>query len=72
MENAIFARGLQAFQERLAEAGEMLLVASSTYDPGIEADQIRALVARGVDGLLLIGHATSVTPISTPSFRSND
>lgn len=56
MENAIFAQGLQAFQERLGQAGFMLLVASSSYDPGIEADQIRALVARGADGLLLIGH----------------
>ncbi len=56
MENAIFARGLQAFQERLADAGFMLLVASSSYDPQVEADQIRALVARGIDGLLLIGH----------------
>ena len=56
MENAIFAQGLQALQERLGQAGLMLLVASTSYDPGIEEDQIRALVARGVDGLLLIGH----------------
>ncbi len=55
MENAIFARGLQAFQETLAEAGVTLLVASSNYDPVRELDQIRALVGRGVDGLLLIG-----------------
>ncbi len=56
MENAIFAEGLQAFQEELREAGFMLLVASSAYDPGVEAEQIRALVARGAEGLLLIGH----------------
>ncbi len=56
MENAIFAQGLQAFQERLGQAGFMLLVASSSYDPDIEEEQIRALVARGADGLLLIGH----------------
>ena len=56
MENAIFAEGLQAFQEGLREAGFMLLVASSAYDPDVEADQIRALVARGAEGLLLIGH----------------
>lgn len=55
MENAIFAQGLQAFQERLGQAGFMLLVASSSYDPDIEAEQIRALVARGADGILLIG-----------------
>ncbi|GAB5437655.1 LacI family DNA-binding transcriptional regulator [Falsiruegeria mediterranea] len=56
MDNAIFARGLQAFQDQLREKGYSLLVASSAYRPEIEKDQIRTLVARGVDGLLLIGH----------------
>lgn len=56
MENAIFARGLQAFQEGLHAQGYTLLVASHAYQPEIEAEQIRALVARGADGLLLIGH----------------
>ncbi|WP_377504587.1 LacI family DNA-binding transcriptional regulator [Octadecabacter sp. R77987] len=55
MENAIFARGLQAFQETLHAAGYNLLVSSSAYQPEMEAEQIRALVARGADGLLLIG-----------------
>lgn len=57
MDNAIFARALQAFQEALAEAGVTLLVASSCYDPERELEQIRALVGRGADGLLLIGAA---------------
>jgi LacI family transcriptional regulator len=56
MENAIFARGVQAFQEELHRQGYTLLVASSAYRPDIENEQIRALVARGADGLLLIGH----------------
>lgn len=56
MENAIFARGLQAFQEELQELGYTLLVSSSSYKPDIEEAQIRALVARGADGLLVIGH----------------
>lgn len=56
MENAIFARGLQAFQEELRQSGITLLVASSSYKPEIEAEQIRALVARGADALLLIGY----------------
>lgn len=56
MENAIFARGLQSFQNRLNDHGYTLLVASSAYDPEREEAQIRALVARGADGLLLIGH----------------
>jgi LacI family transcriptional regulator len=55
MENAIFARGLQAFQETLNDAGVTLLVASSSYRADLEEDQIRTLTARGADGLLLIG-----------------
>ena len=57
MENAIFARGLQALQEALAGDGITLVVATSNYDPAREAEQIRALLGRGVDGLVLIGEA---------------
>ncbi len=56
MENAIFARGLQAFQEELGRHGVTLLVSSSSYSPEIEEEQIRMLTARGADALLLIGH----------------
>jgi LacI family transcriptional regulator len=59
MENAIFARGIQAFQDELHSQFYTLLVASSSYDPEIEEEQIRTLVSRGVDGLLLIGHDRS-------------
>jgi len=56
MENAIFARGLQAFQEELRQNGMTLLVSSSSYREDLEEEQIRTLTARGADGLLLIGH----------------
>ncbi|GHF47030.1 LacI family DNA-binding transcriptional regulator [Seohaeicola zhoushanensis] len=59
MDNAIFSRGLQAFQEELRESGLMLLIASSSYRPEIEEEQIRALVKRGAEGLLLIGFQRS-------------
>ncbi|ABV93768.1 HTH-type transcriptional repressor [Dinoroseobacter shibae DFL 12 = DSM 16493] len=59
MENAIFARGLQAFQEELARHGLTLLVASSSYSPKLEEEQIRTLLARGADALLLIGFERS-------------
>ena len=61
MENAIFARGLQAFQETLNENGVTLLVASSRYRQDLEERQIHNLIARGVDGLLLIGYRRSAT-----------
>ena len=56
MENAIFARGLQAFQEELDRRGYTLLVSSTAYKTDAEEKQIRNLVARGADGLLVIGH----------------
>lgn len=56
MENAVFAQGLQAFQEELSQNGVTMLVASSSYDPEIEEAQIRNLIARGADALLLIGY----------------
>jgi len=55
MANAIFARGLQAFEETLGEQGLTLLVATSGYEPDVEEARIRALVARGARGLLLVG-----------------
>ena len=39
MENAIFARGLQAFQEELHANGVTMLVASSSYEPDLEEEQ---------------------------------
>jgi LacI family transcriptional regulator len=57
MENAIFARGLQALEETLSANGITLLVATSHYDVGAEADQVRTLLGRGIDGLVLIGEA---------------
>ena len=56
MDNAIFARGIQAFQEQLHDLGYTLLVASYAYRPDLEEEQIKALIARGADGLLLIGY----------------
>ena len=57
MENAIFARGIQAFQEVLASSGITLLIATSGYDPQREFENIQALVSQGAEGLLLIGAA---------------
>ena len=59
MENAVFARGIQAFQEELGRHGKTLLIASSAYQSKLEDEQVRALVARGADALLLIGYDRS-------------
>ena len=55
MENAIFARGIEAFQKTLNTHNATMLVASSSYDLKQEEKQIHTMIARGADGLLLIG-----------------
>ena len=40
MENAMFARGLEAFQEELRLNGFTMLVASTSYGPEVEIDKI--------------------------------
>ena len=55
IDNAIFARGLQAFQVRMAQAQQVVLLAFSDYDPAQEEAQVQALLARGVDALAITG-----------------
>ena len=55
LDNPIFSRALQAMQAVLAEAGHHLLVASSDYQPETELAVLHGLLARGVDGLILVG-----------------
>ena len=55
IDNAIFARGLQAFQQRMVTAGHLVLLAFSDYDAAQEEAQALALLARGVDALALTG-----------------
>lgn len=55
VDNAIFAKAINALQRRLADAGHQLLIATSDYDPATEERQALTLLARGVDGLLLCG-----------------
>jgi LacI family transcriptional regulator len=55
LDSAIFARALQSMQTRLSQHGFQLLVASHDYNAAAEAEAIRVLLARGVDGLMLVG-----------------
>ena len=52
-----FARAIQALQHELSEAGYTLLLACSEYDAEQEYQQVRKLIERGVDALLLVGEA---------------
>lgn len=53
--NAIFAGTTQALQTTLDEAGYTLLLAAHEFDPAVEVRVTRALIERGVDGLVLLG-----------------
>lgn len=55
LDNPIFARALQAMQAVLTAAGHHLLVACSDYQPETELAVLRGLLARGVDGVILVG-----------------
>lgn len=55
LDNAIFANTTHALQKTLDEAGYTLLLASHEFDPAVEARATRALIERGVDGLVLLG-----------------
>ncbi len=49
------AKGIQAFQQRLQDAGYTLFIASSNYSHDEERTQAETLIMRGVDGMMLIG-----------------
>ena len=55
VDNAIFAKAIDALQRRLAQAGYQLLIATSDYDPQVEAQQAMHLLTRGADALVLCG-----------------
>ena len=55
IDNAIFARGLQAFQQRMDAANYVVLLAVSDYDAAQEEAQVLALLSRGVDAVALTG-----------------
>lgn len=52
-----FARAIQALQGELSGSGYTLLLACSEYDAEQEYQQVRKLIERGVDALLLVGEA---------------
>ena len=57
IDNAIFARNIQAVQARLFESGLTLLLASSDYDHAREHREVQSLVEHGIDGLILVGES---------------
>lgn len=69
LDNPVFAACMDAFQRRLDTLGHSLLLATASYDPVQEARGLRTLLARGVDGVLLVGaeHAPEVWELLPPA-----
>jgi LacI family transcriptional regulator len=57
VDSALFARVVNGLQHAIHEAGYQLLLSSSSYDPAREAVEVRALLERGVDAMMLVGTA---------------
>jgi len=60
--NTIFSEAISAFQHRLEADGYTMLLATFEYDEAVEYRNVRTMVERGVDGLMLVGvsHAKSL------------
>jgi LacI family transcriptional regulator len=59
LSNTYFAGTVDRVQALLAQHGYTMLLASSNYDPKAELDSVRAMVAQGVDGLVMLGRPVS-------------
>lgn len=55
LDNQVFAVCIDALQQRLDAHGFALLVASAGYDAARETREVRLLLERGIDGLMLVG-----------------
>lgn len=66
----IFANGTAALQSRLREHNYTLLIANAEYDSDRELEEIRVLLERGVDGLVLVGDRISAEALTlTQQYR---
>jgi len=59
IDNAIFSTLIRGLQIKLQENKYTLLLASSNYSLEQEAEEVRTLLIRGVDGILLVGNQRS-------------
>lgn len=57
LDNDVFASQVGALQARLADAGITVLIGCSNYDSAQAEAQLRAMLARGVEALAIVGEA---------------
>lgn len=56
LNNEIFAATINELEKALGNGGYTLLLSISNFDPEVEAVQVRRLIERGIDGLVLVGN----------------
>ena len=59
VDSALFAKIVDGLQQTIHAQGYQLLLAASNYHPAREAAEVRALLERGVDGMMLVGRMRS-------------
>lgn len=57
VDSALFAKLVDGLQQAIHQRGYQLLLACTNYDPLREAGEVRALIERGVDAMLLVGRS---------------
>ena len=57
VDSAFFAKLVDGLQQTIHQHGFQLLLASTNYSPSREAGEVRALIERGVDAMLLVGRS---------------
>lgn len=55
IDNAIFSEAIQHLQSGLTQANYTLLLANSSYSLDEELREVRSLLSRGIDGIVLVG-----------------
>ncbi len=55
LHNSVFAKAIHHLQLGLADGGMQLVVAAHEYNTALEARAIKALIARGIDAIVLVG-----------------
>lgn len=55
LDSPVFSKSLETIQSVLADAGYRLVVASHSYSASSEIEVVRALMMRGVEGMILVG-----------------
>lgn len=70
LDSAIFSSGVNAMESRLRDAGYTLVLSVTNYDHAQEFIQVRRLMERGVDAMILVGRDHDADTVALLSQRN--